>query len=68
MNESNSQLRKALAGLAGLALGALAAAALIMLWAAPAWSGVLAILFCGLGGLLFGDRGLMALLRIVGRM
>jgi hypothetical protein len=68
MNEPSSHLRKGLACVAGLVLGAIGAAALLMLWSAPAWTAVLAMLIGGVLGLVFGERGVLAVIRVLGWM
>lgn len=59
-------LRRLLPGLLGALGGGVASAVLVMIFAISHWTVVVPVMIGGVVGFVGGDRGLLALLRIIG--
>lgn len=68
MDRRFGRLQKTLAAVVGLALGALGTAVLAMLWGVGSWVLLLPPLLGLLVGLLFADRGIQLLARVLSWM
>ena len=66
MSETSRNLRKVLGALAGAILGGIATCALLILWGVANWLAWIPVPVGGAIGLAYGDRGVVAIARVVG--